>query len=276
MENKENALLSPEIMYENLEKSILELNPTANVGQIHAAYECAVNAHSSQKRKDGSDYVTHTIAAAQICIEMGLDEDSIIAALLHDIIEDTSFTYADITKRFGATVADLVDGVTKLTRVQYTSKEDEQMENMRKMLMAMSRDIRVILIKIADRLHNMRTMEYQTPEKQRSKSLETMEIYAPIAHRLGMQKVKWELEDLSLLYLDPIGYNEITDALKAKTEILESFMSSVEKAVSDRMSEAGINCTIYGRIKHIYSIYRKMYAQKKEINEIFDLWRSFA
>lgn len=271
MENKENELLSPEIMYENLEKSILELNPTANVGQIYAAYECAVKAHSGQKRKDGSDYVTHTIAAAQICIEMGLDEDSVIAALLHDIIEDTSFTHADIAKQFGATVADLVDGVTKLTRVQYTSKEDEQMENMRKMLMAMSRDIRVILIKIADRLHNMRTMEYQTPEKQRSKSLETMEIYAPIAHRLGMQRVKWELEDLSLLYLDPIGYKEITDALKAKTDILESFMSSVEEAVSERMGEAGVNCTISGRIKHIYSIYRKMYAQKKEINEIFDL-----
>ncbi|NLW65823.1 MAG: bifunctional (p)ppGpp synthetase/guanosine-3',5'-bis(diphosphate) 3'-pyrophosphohydrolase [Clostridiales bacterium] len=258
-------------MYESLEKSVLKLNPTADVGQIRAAYECAVKAHAGQKRKDGSDYVTHTIAAAQICVEMGLDEDSIIAALLHDVIEDTGVTHGDIAKQFGTTVADLVDGVTKLTRVQYTSKEDEQMENMRKMLMAMSRDIRVILIKIADRLHNMRTMEYQTPEKQRSKSLETMEIYAPIAHRLGMQRVKWELEDLSLLYLDPIGYKEITDALKAKTEILESFMSSVESAVSERMGEAGVNCTISGRIKHIYSIYRKMYAQKKEINEIFDL-----
>jgi len=271
MENREYELLSPEIMYESLEKSVLKLNPTADVGQIRAAYECAVKAHAGQKRKDGSDYVTHTIAAAQICVEMGLDEDSIIAALLHDVIEDTGVTHGDIAKQFGTTVADLVDGVTKLTRVQYTSKEDEQMENMRKMLMAMSRDIRVILIKIADRLHNMRTMEYQTPEKQRSKSLETMEIYAPIAHRLGMQRVKWELEDLSLLYLDPIGYKEITDALKAKTEILESFMSSVESAVSERMGEAGVNCTISGRIKHIYSIYRKMYAQKKEINEIFDL-----
>ncbi|NCC66673.1 MAG: bifunctional (p)ppGpp synthetase/guanosine-3',5'-bis(diphosphate) 3'-pyrophosphohydrolase [Clostridia bacterium] len=267
----EHELLSPEKMYKSLEKSVLELNPTADIGRIRAAYECAVKAHSGQKRKDGSDYVTHTVVAAQICTEMGLDEDSVIAALLHDTIEDTSLTHEDISKQFGATVAELVEGVTKLTRVQYTSKEDEQMENMRKMLMAMSRDIRVILIKIADRLHNMRTMEYQSPDKQRSKSLETMEIYAPIAHRLGMQRVKWELEDLSLLYLDPVGYKEITDALNAKMEMLESFMKSVETTIQERMGESGISCTISGRIKHIYSIYRKMFAQKKDIDEIFDL-----
>jgi GTP pyrophosphokinase len=271
MKITEHELLSPEKMYASLEKSLLELNPTADIGRIRAAYECAVKAHSGQKRKDGSDYVTHTVAAAQICTEMGLDEDSVIAALLHDTIEDTSLTHEDISKQFGSTVAELVEGVTKLTRVQYTSKEDEQMENMRKMLMAMSRDIRVILIKIADRLHNMRTMEYQSPDKQRSKSLETMEIYAPIAHRLGMQRVKWELEDLSLLYLDPVGYKEITDALNAKMEMLESFMKSVETSIQERMDESGISCTISGRIKHIYSIYRKMFAQKKDIDEIFDL-----
>lgn len=269
-DNKQESL-SPIKMYEKLEESVLELNPTADMGRIHAAYECAVIAHSGQKRKEGSDYVTHTIAAAQICVEMGLDEDSIIAALLHDCIEDTTLTHNDIAKQFGTTVADIVEGVTKLTRVQYTSKEDEQMENMRKMLMAMSRDIRVILIKIADRLHNMRTMEYQTPEKQRTKSLETMEIYAPIAHRLGMQRVKWELEDLSLLYLDPIGYKEITDALAARMGTLESFMENVENLINSRMDDWGINCTIASRIKHIYSIYRKMYSQKKEIYEIFDL-----
>ncbi len=258
-------------LYTQLEKSVLELNPTADMGRIHAAYECAVVAHSGQKRKDGSDYVTHTIAAAQICVEMGLDEESIIAALLHDCIEDTPLTHDDIAKQFGTTVADIVEGVTKLTRVQYTSKEDEQMENMRKMLIAMSHDIRVILIKIADRLHNMRTMEYQTPEKQLSKSLETMEIYAPIAHRLGMQRVKWELEDLSLLYLDPVGYKEITDALEQRMDTLEGFMAKVESDIGSRMEEWGVKCTIASRIKHIYSIYRKMYAQKKEINEIFDL-----
>ena len=270
-EENKREYLSHEKMYEQLEKSLLEMNPTADTVRVRSAYDFAVAAHEGQKRREGSDYVTHTIAAAQICVEMGLDEDSIIAALLHDCIEDTKLTHADIAKRFGTTVGDIVEGVTKLTRVQYTSKEDEQMENMRKMLMAMAKDIRVILIKIADRLHNMRTMEYQTPEKQRAKSLETMEIYAPIAHRLGMQRVKWELEDLSLLYLDPIGYKEITDALNARMETLETFIESVENKIKIRLEDWSINGTISSRIKHIYSIYRKMYSQNKQINEIFDL-----
>ena len=168
-------------------------------------------------------------------------------------------------------MADIVEGVTKLTRVQYTSKEDEQMENLRKMLMAMSKDIRVILIKIADRLHNMRTMAYQSPEKQRSKSLETMEIYAPIAHRLGMQRAKWELEDLSLQYLDPAGYREITSSLEKKMDELERFMDSVKEKIQNRLDAEGVKSTIYCRIKHVYSIYRKMYAQKLDIDGIFDL-----
>ena len=214
-ETNKTEYLNADEMYAALEKSVLAMNPAVDAGRIRSAYDCAVLAHSGQKRREGSAYVTHCVAAAQNCVEMGLaDEDCIIAALLHDTIEDTSLTYQDIAKQFGTTVADLVEGVTKLTRVQYTSKEDEQMENMRKMLIAMAKDIRVIMIKIADRLHNMRTMQYQTPEKQRAKSLETMEIYAPIAHRLGMQKAKWELEDLALLYLDPIGFKEITDSLE--------------------------------------------------------------
>ena len=271
-EENQEAYLDPEKMYEQLEKSVLESNPAADIARIRAGYECAKVAHSGQKRREGSDYVTHTIAAAQICVEMGLvDEDSIIAALLHDCIEDTGLTHAEIAKRFGLTVADLVEGVTKLTRVQYTSKEDEQMENIRKMLMAMAKDIRVILIKFADRLHNMRTMQYMTKEKQRTKSLETMEIYAPIAHRLGMQRIKWELEDLSLVYLDPVGYKEITEVLNARMETLESFMQSVEQKIKSRLDDWGINGTISGRMKHIYSIYRKMYSQNKQINEIFDL-----
>ena len=270
-EEARKEYLYPEKMYEQLEKSLLEMNPAADTARVRAAYEFAVAAHVGQKRREGSDYVTHTIASAQICVEMGLDEDSIIAALLHDCIEDTKLTHADIAKRFGTTVGDIVEGVTKLTRVQYTSKEDEQMENMRKMLMAMAKDIRVILIKIADRLHNMRTMEYQTPEKQRAKSLETMEIYAPIAHRLGMQRVKWELEDLSLLYLDPIGYKEITEALNTRMATLETFIDSVQVKIKSRLDDWGISGTISSRIKHIYSIYRKMYSQNKQINEIFDL-----
>lgn len=270
-EDSRREFLNPELMYEQLVKTVLEVTPSADLSRLEAAYHCAVKAHSGQKRKEGSDYVTHAIAAAQICAEMGLDEDSVMAALLHDCIEDTRLTHAEIAKNFGTTVADLVEGVTKLTRVQYTSKEDEQMENIRKMLMAMAKDIRVILIKIADRLHNMRTMQYQTEEKRRTKSLETMEIYAPIAHRLGMQRMKWELEDLSLIYLDPIGYKEITDALAARKDSLEAFMKQVEDKMTSRLTEWDINAHIYGRLKHIYSIYRKMYSQNKQINEIFDL-----
>lgn len=270
-EIRKNAPLDPDAMYRELEEKIRTSCHGMDLGRIGAAYQMAKMAHSGQLRKDGSPYVTHCVAAADITVDMGLDEDSIVSALLHDVIEDTNLTHADIARQFGEPVADIVEGVTKLTRVQYTSKEDEQMENLRKMLMAMAKDIRVILIKIADRLHNMRTMAYQTAEKQRTKSLETMEIYAPIAHRLGMQKAKWELEDLSLQYLDPTGYREITESLEKKMPELEAFMSSMMEKIQKRMDAEGIKATIFCRIKHVYSIYRKMYAQKLDINGIFDL-----
>ena len=257
--------------FAELEKIILEYNPSADLGRIRAACDCADRAHGGQKRRDGSPYVTHPIAAAMITAEMGLDEDSIVSALLHDCIEDTSLTHEDIAKQFGTNVANIVEGVTKLTRVQYTSKEDEQMENLRKMLMAMAKDIRVILIKIADRLHNMRTMDYQTPEKQRSKSLETMEVYAPIAHRLGMQKIKWELEDRSLYYLDPVAYQEINETLDKRRSEMDVFMAAVEEKIKARLADWNIHATVYSRLKHIYSIYRKMYTQKLTMEEIFDL-----
>jgi len=260
-----------EAMYKSLADMIQEHNPGADLTRVRAAFDTAARAHETQMRKDGSPYLTHVVAAAEICAEMGLDEDSIVAALLHDCIEDTSLTHEDIAKQFGATVADIVEGVTKLTRVQFTSKEDEQMENLRKMLLAMAKDIRVILIKIADRLHNMRTMEYMDEDKRKSKSLETMEIYAPIAHRLGMQKIKWELEDLSLEYLDPVGYREIMDNLASRMTVLEEFMVEVEDHVKARLTEAGIHADIQSRIKHIYSIYRKMFSQKRGVDEIFDL-----
>ena len=192
--------------YQHLEKTIRGYNISADFAQIRAAFEYAQAHHGHQLRRDGTPYITHPLNVAQIIAEMRLDSESIQASLLHDCIEDTEATHEEIAKKFGSSVAELVEGVTKLTRVQYVSKEEEQMENLRKMLMAMAHDIRVILIKICDRLHNMRTMEYQSPKKQREKSLETMEIYAPIAHRLGMQKIKCELEDLSLRYLDPVGY----------------------------------------------------------------------
>ena len=270
-EEKTNQLLNPDEMFEALITKIKESCPGMDLGRIRAAYDMARLAHSGQLRKDGSPYVTHCVAAADITVDMGLDEDSIVSALLHDVIEDTNLTHEDIARQFGDAVADIVEGVTKLTRVQYTSKEDEQMENLRKMLMAMAKDIRVILIKIADRLHNMRTMAYQSADKQRSKSLETMEIYAPIAHRLGMQRAKWELEDLSLQYLDPAGYKEITTSLEAKMGDLERFMDSMKEKIQTRLDAEGVKATIYCRIKHVYSIYRKMYAQKLDINGIFDL-----
>ena len=260
-----------ELEYRQLARTILEHNPGVDLGRIRAAFEVADLAHSGQRRKAGTPYVTHVVAAAQICAEMGLDEDSIVAALLHDTIEDTSLTYADIARQFGTEVADIVEGVTKLTRVQFTSREDEQMENLRKMLMAMAKDIRVILIKIADRLHNMRTMEYMAAHKQVEKSTETMEIYAPIAHRLGLQKYKWELEDLSLKYLDPEGYQEIMTYLDSKREELDRFMNNVETKITKRLEVQNIRGKVYGRIKHIYSIYRKMYNQKRSMDEIFDL-----
>ena len=258
--------------YRALEEKIEQYNHNLDTKRLYAAFQYADNAHSGQLRKDGSPYITHPLAVAEIVSELELDTDSIIAALLHDCIEDTGATHEDIAKLFGAPVADLVEGVTKLTRVQYTSKEEEQMENLRKMLMAMAKDIRVILIKICDRLHNMRTMEYQTPRKQREKALETMEIYAPIAHRLGMQKIKWELEDLSLQYLDPVGYQEIADELIRRSSAHEEFMASIQQKIQDRLAEEGIQATVYGRVKHIYSIYRKMFAQNKTLDEIFDLY----
>ena len=268
---KNNTVLDPDKMFQELMVKIRENCPGMDLERIKAAYEMARSAHEGQLRKDGSPYVTHCVAAADITVDMGMDEDSVVSALLHDVIEDTKLTHTDIARQFGEPVADIVEGVTKLTRVQYTSKEDEQMENLRKMLMAMSKDIRVILIKIADRLHNMRTMAYQSPEKQRSKSLETMEIYAPIAHRLGMQRAKWELEDLSLQYLDPAGYREITSSLEKKMDDLERFMDSVKEKIQTRLDAEGVKSTIFCRIKHVYSIYRKMYAQKLDIDGIFDL-----
>ena len=258
--------------YQALEQKVAAYTPNLDTARLHDAFTFAYAEHQGQLRKSGEPYIIHPLAVADIVADLGLDVDSVIAALLHDCIEDTPATHEDIAKKFGPTVADLVEGVTKLTRMQYVSKEEEQMENLRKMLMAMSHDIRVILIKICDRLHNMRTMEYQSPKKQREKSLETMEIYAPIAHRLGMQKLKWELEDLSLRYLDPVGYEEIETQLAKRSSAHEEFLASVQQRIQQRMDEEGIRCTVYGRVKHIYSIYRKMYTQNKTLDEIFDLY----
>ena len=261
-----------EELYGYLETLVRDYNPGADFERLRAAFEYAAELYDGQFRRDGSPYVTHPLETAGIVADMRLDDESLIAALLHDAVEDTVATHEDVAKRFGEDVADIVSGVTKLTRVQYTSKEEEQMENLRKMLIAMARDIRVILIKIADRLHNMYTMEYQSPEKQREKSLETMEVYAPIAHRLGMQKMKWELEDLSLRYLDPEAFDGIRAGVLARRKENKLFYEKTEERIRDHLHEEGCECEVYGRIKHIYSIYRKMQSQGKTFHEILDLY----
>ena len=258
--------------YESMMQAIARYAPSADLEVIQRAYAYADEKHKNQLRKSGEPYIIHPLAVAEIVAEIGLDTDAIAAALLHDCLEDTDASFEEISRLFGETVANLVEGVTKLTRVQYSTMEEQQMENLRKMFMAMSKDIRVILIKISDRLHNTRTLQYQTPAKQISKSMETMEVYAPLAHRLGMQKIKWELEDTSLQYLDPEGYQEIIDYLKKNEDSANSFMNAIQSKITTRLASVGIHGSIYGRIKHTYSICRKMRAQNKTIDELYDLY----
>ena len=258
--------------YDSMMDTIRKRMPGADFALIDKAVDYANKKHAAQKRKDGSPYIIHPLAVAQIVTEMGLDMDAILGALLHDCIEDTDASHEEIEKLFGPTVAELVEGVTKLTRADFSSREQAQMENLRKMFMAMSKDIRVVLIKIADRLHNIRTMQYQSPAKQISKCQETMDIYAPLAHRLGMQKIKWELEDTSLKYLAPTEYNEITAYLQEHKEQDESFMRTIQEKITQRLTAMGIHNTTYGRIKHVYSIYRKMQAQGKTMDELYDIY----
>ena len=258
--------------YESMRGALARYMPGADIALIDRAVDYARDKHKDQKRKDGSPYIIHPLAVAEVVAEMGLDIDAILSALLHDCIEDTDASFDEIAHLFGQTVAELVEGVTKLTRANFSSSEQAQMENLRKMFMAMSKDIRVVLIKIADRLHNMRTMQYQTPAKQLLKCRETMDIYAPLAHRLGMQKIKWELEDTSLRYLDPASYDNITSYLSAHKEQDESFMRTIQNKIKERLSAVGIHNTTYGRIKHVYSIYRKMQSQGKTMDELYDIY----
>ena len=258
--------------YSSLYQTLNKYMPGANMEIIERAIRYAEEKHKDQKRKDGSPYIIHPLAVAEVVLEMGLDLDAVLGAILHDCIEDTDASFDDIAKKFGRTAAELVEGVTKLTRANFSSTEEAQMENLRKMFMAMSKDIRVVLIKIADRLHNMRTMQYQTPAKQVSKCRETMDIYAPLAHRLGMQKIKWELEDIALRYLDPMSYDQIMSHLTAHKEQDEAFMRTIQSKINDRLLDMGIHNKTYGRIKHVYSIYRKMTTQDKSMDELYDIY----
>lgn len=250
---------------------IKEYAPNTDTTLVEKAYYLAKSAHDGVLRKSGEPYIIHPIAVANILVEMQLDIATISAGLLHDVIEDTDYTYDDIKEMFSKEVADLVDGVTKLGQIKYQSKEETQAENLRKMFLAMAKDIRVILIKLADRLHNMRTLKYMPEEKAKYKAKETLEIYGGIAHRLGISKIKWELEDLALRYTDPDGYYDLVDKVSMKRSQREEYISKIIKLLKEKFNEVNINCEVYGRPKHFYSIYKKMKNKNKTFEEIFDL-----
>jgi GTP pyrophosphokinase len=258
-------------MVENLLLKIQQYSPNSDLDLIIKAYNFAENAHEGQYRKSGEKYFIHPVEVAYILADLEMDIYTIAAGLMHDVVEDTHYTYEDIAKKFGREIADLVEGVTKLGQIEYKSKEETQAENLRKMFMAMAKDIRVILIKLADRLHNMRTLKFMTPEKAKEKAKETMEIYSPIAHRLGISKIKWELEDIGLRYLDMPGYYELVEKVAKKRKEREAYITKVIDILQERFEKSNIKCDIYGRPKHFYSIYRKMHYQNKSFEEIYDL-----
>ncbi len=260
-----------ETMLEKLLQKIEQYNPQADMQLIIKAYHFAEAAHEGQVRNSGEKYFIHPYNVALILADLNMDTATIVAGLLHDVIEDTNITYEKIAEEFGTEIADLVDGVTKLKMLQYKTKQENQAENLRKMVLAMAKDIRVIIVKLADRLHNMRTLEYMTDNKKKEKAIETLEIYAPIAHRLGMSKIKWELEDLSLRYLDPERYYELVEKVQKRRLEREQFIQDIIKELYTKLSEMGIHCEISGRPKNFYSIYKKMVYQGKLFEQIYDL-----
>lgn len=263
----------PDVLFETLIKELKKYHPSDELDIIVKAYDIAREAHKDQRRKSGEPYIIHPICVAIILAQLEMDKETIVAGILHDVVEDTMYTVEDITRLFGEEIALLVDGVTKLTQLNYKAdKVERQAENLRKMFLAMAKDIRVILIKLADRLHNMRTLEFMKPEKQKEKARETMDIYSPIAHRLGISKVKVELDDLSLKYLEPEVYNDLSEKLDSLRVERETFIKEIVKDVSENIKDAGIEATIEGRTKHLFSIYRKMKNQNKTLDQIYDLF----
>ena len=268
-----NDFTSPEDLYQELISSVRKYHPSADISMIQKAYEVAKEAHKDQKRKSGEPYIIHPLCVAIILADLELDKETIVAGLLHDAVEDTWMTDEEVEKEFGSEVALLVDGVTKLGQLNYSKDKVElQAENLRKMFLAMAKDIRVILIKLADRLHNMRTLQYMRPEKQQEKARETMDIYAPIAMRLGISKIKVELDDLSLKYLKPDVYYDLVDKVSLRKSERQEFVNGIVKQVKQHMDDAGIKAQVAGRIKHFFSIYKKMVNQDKTIDQIYDLF----
>lgn len=258
--------------FEDLMQALKESNRPYDFDMITEAYRYADKAHEGQMRQSGDPYITHPIAVAQILLELGMDTETICAGLLHDVVEDTSTTLDDIKRLFGADVALMVDGVTKLTKLSYSTKEQRQAENVRKMLLAMAKDVRVIIVKLSDRLHNMRTGEYWKEYKRREKALETMEVYAPLADRLGIRSIKEELEDISLRFLDPIAYEEIERLLKLKKGEREDFLAAIQQKIRDRLEKEHMKFFLQSRVKSIYGIYRKVYVQGRNFDEIYDVY----
>lgn len=263
----------PEKLYQELIHSVCKYHPSTDISMIEKAYHIADDAHKGQARKSGEPYIIHPLCVAIILAELELDKETIVAGLLHDVVEDTVMTNEEIEQEFGGEVALLVDGVTKLGRLSYEADKVEiQAENLRKMFLAMAKDIRVILIKLADRLHNMRTLQYMRPEKQKEKARETMDIYAPIAHRLGISKVKVELDDLSLKYLEPEAYYDLVEKVALRKNVRDKYVRQLVDEVKEQMREANIKAEVMGRAKHFFSIYKKMVSQDKTLDQIFDLF----
>lgn len=263
----------PGVLHDRLIKAIRQYHPSTDLSMVEKAYHLAYKAHEGQKRKSGEPYIIHPLCVGIILAELELDKETIVAGILHDVVEDTDYTLEDITWEFNEEVALLVDGVTKLGQLSYShDKMDIQAENLRKMFLAMAKDIRVILIKLADRLHNMRTLQYMKPEKQKEKARETMDIYAPIAHRLGISKIKTELDDLSLKYLEPEIYAELEEKLNSNKEERKAFIESIIEEVKNHIGEAGIRAEVDGRVKHLFSIYKKMRNQHKTLDQIYDIF----
>ena len=264
---------SPEVLYNELIAAIRKYHPSDDISMIEKAYQIAYDAHKDQRRKSGEPYIIHPLCVAIILADLELDKETLVAGILHDVVEDTVMTEEEITAIFGEEVALLVDGVTKLTQISWTiDKVEIQAENLRKMVLAMAKDIRVILIKLADRLHNMRTLQYMKPEKQKEKARETMDIYAPIADRLGISKIKTELDDLSLKYLQPEVYKELSEKLALRKDTREAFIHKIMDEVKKHMDDAGIEAKVDGRVKHFFSIYKKMVNQDKTLDQIYDIF----